>query len=195
MAALFDNLKDTKLVEHIKRGNVGVLPTDTVYGIVCSAKDMEAVRKLYEIKKRDNKPGTIIASNIDQLVSLGLKKRYLTAVNQYWPGAVSVVIPSMDPKTEYLRNGQKGLAVRITDDKNLNNLLDKVGPLLTSSANDPGETPAVNVTEAMAYFGDKVDFYVDGGDYSNKESSTVIRIIDDAVEVLRQGAVKIKENT
>lgn len=194
MAALFNNLTDNKIIDFIQSGKVGILPTDTVYGIVCSAKDMEAVRKLYEIKKRENKPGTIIASNIDQLVDLGLKKRYLTAVIQYWPGPVSVVIPSMDPKTEYLRNGQKGLAVRIVDDINLINLLDKVGPLLTSSANDPGETPAVNITEAMAYFGDKVDFYVDGGDYSNKESSTVIRIIDDAVEVLRQGAVKIKEN-
>jgi len=57
----------------------------------------------------------------------------------------------------------------------------------------PGESPANIVAEAQAYFGDAVDFYVDGGDLSGAAPSTIIRIVDDAVEVLREGAVKIND--
>jgi L-threonylcarbamoyladenylate synthase len=86
------------------------------------------------------------------------------------------------------------LAVRIPPDKDVISLLQRTGPLLTTSANLPGEKVAETVTEAMEYFGDQVDFYVDGGDMSGRPPSTVIRIIDDAVDVLREGAVKIDQN-
>jgi tRNA A37 threonylcarbamoyladenosine synthetase subunit TsaC/SUA5/YrdC len=79
------------------------------------------------------------------------------------------------------------LAVRIPDDSKLISLLEKTGPLLTSSANKTGRPTLTNIDGATKIFGDTVDFYVDGGDYSNKEASAVIRIIDDAVEVLRPG--------
>ena len=62
------------------------------------------------------------------------------------------------------------------------------------AANHPGEPPAVTVQDAKKYFSDTVDFYVDGGDLSGREPSTLIRMIDDAVDVIRQGAVKVKEN-
>jgi L-threonylcarbamoyladenylate synthase len=172
-------------------GAIGVIPTDTVYGVVARAADPKAVARLYELKKRDNKPGTLIAASLEQLEELGLKHRYLKAVEQYWPGAVSVIIPAADPNLKYLHQGKMSLAVRIPDDKKLQQLLKDNGPLLTSSANQPDQPPANTITEAKKYFGDQVDFYVDGGDLSGRQPSTVIRIIDDAVEVLRQGAVKI----
>jgi L-threonylcarbamoyladenylate synthase len=174
-------------------GTIGVIPTDTVYGVACRASDQAAVVRLYELKKRENKPGTLIAASIKQLEELGLKHRYLKAVEQFWPGAVSVVIPASDPALSYLHQGKFSLAVRIPDDKNLQNLLKKTGPLLTSSANQPGQEPAFNIAQAKEYFGDKVDFYEDGGDLSGRQPSTLIRILDDAIEVLRQGAVKIDQ--
>jgi L-threonylcarbamoyladenylate synthase len=175
-------------------GAIGVIPTDTVYGVVARAADEKAVARLYELKSREGKPGTIIAADIDQLVDLGIKRRYLTAVEHYWPGAVSVIIPSSDPQLAYLHQGKMSLAIRVTADPALRDVVGQIGPLLTSSANDPGEPTATRVHEAQAYFGDKVDFYVDGGDLADREPSTVIRIVDDAVEVLRQGAVKIDES-
>ncbi|MBC7708074.1 threonylcarbamoyl-AMP synthase [Polaromonas sp.] len=171
-------------------GVVGVIPTDTVYGVVARATDPTAVARLYQLKHRENKPGTVIAASIEQLVELGIKRRYLTAVSQYWPGAVSVVVPC-DPCLDYLHQGKLGLAVRLPDDPQLQALLLETGPLLTSSANHPGEPTANTVAEAKAYFGDQVDFYIDGGDLSHQLPSTVLRIVDDAVEVLRPGAVSI----
>lgn len=172
-------------------GAIGILPTDTVYGLVARAQDETAVRRLYATKHRENKPGTLIAASIDQLEALGLKYRYLTAVSQFWPGAVSVIIPC-GPDLDYLHQGKLSLAVRIPESIEIRNLLEQTGPLLTSSANDPGQPTAVTVDQAREYFADTVDFYVDGGNLSDNKPSTIIRIVDDAVEIIREGAVKIE---
>ena len=177
----------------LQPGTVGVIPTDTLYGVVARAVDTAAVKRLYEIKQREGKPGTIIAATLDQLVNLGISRRYLKAVEQFWPGAVSVVVPCGE-SLAYLHQGKGSLAVRIPADEALLELLQQTGPLLTSSANQPGEAPANNLTEAKAYFNDEVDFYIDGGDLSGHQPSTVLRIVDYAIEILRPGAVNIDEN-
>lgn len=174
-------------------GAVGVIPTDTIYGVVARAGDRQAVERLYKVKAREDKPGTIIAANIEQLVELGLKRRYLTAVEQFWPGAISVIVPCADSELAYLHRGKMSLAVRIPAHKELCELLEKTGALLTSSANHPGEPPATTIKHAKEYFGKGVDFYIDGGDLSDHQPSTVVRIVDDAIEILREGAVTINE--
>jgi tRNA threonylcarbamoyl adenosine modification protein (Sua5/YciO/YrdC/YwlC family) len=174
-------------------GGVVVIPTDTVYGLAARAADPEAVERLYQLKSRDDKPGTLIAANFDQLETLGLKRRYLKAVEQFWPGAVSVVIPCADPSLKYLHRGLQSLAVRIPEPADLRELLEATGPLLTSSANHPGEPTATTIDEARTYFGDKIDAYIDAGDLSGREASTIIRVVDDAIEVLRQGSVTINQ--
>lgn len=175
----------------LKAGQIGLIPTDTVYGIVVSALDQVGVGRLFiEVKKRDNKNGTIIAANVDQLVDLGVKRRYLTAVEQFWPGPISIVIPT-GSDLEYLHQGKQSLALRVPKDDKLVGLLKQTGPLLTTSANLTGKPEAKTVSEAEEHFGDLLDFYVDGGDLSDRQSSTIIQINDDAVEILRAGAVKI----
>ena len=87
------SLSDPDLAKTLASGGIVVLPTDTVYGICAVAADEQAVNKLYKLKNRRSKPGTVIASSIDQLVGLGIKRRYLTAVEQYWPGPISIEIP------------------------------------------------------------------------------------------------------
>ena len=181
--------------ELLKPGAIGIIPTDTVYGLAARAADQAAVARLYQAKSRDAKPGTLIAANIEQLEELGLKHRYLKAVEQFWPGAVSVVIPVSNPELAYLHQGKMSLAVRIPDNSKLIKLLAETGPLLTSSANPSGKQPAINIEQAKAYFSDQADFYEDGGDLSDRQPSTVIRIVDDAIEVLRSGAVKIPGNS
>jgi tRNA threonylcarbamoyl adenosine modification protein (Sua5/YciO/YrdC/YwlC family) len=189
----FTSLDDPALAALLRNGAVGVMPTDTVYGLVCRASDHQAVARLYELKQRENKPGPIIAAKLQQLIDLGIRARYLKAVEQYWPNPLSVVIPCSE-ELSYLHQGKLSLAVRIPASQPVRGLLAQTGALLTSSANMPGEPTATNISEAEAYFGDRVDFYVDGGDIVNPVPSTVIRILDDAIEVLREGAVKIDEN-
>ena len=188
----FKSLHDNGLVVLVKQGSVGILPTDTVYGIVAQAADKQAVDKLYRLKPRELKPGTLIAASIEQLVELGFRRRYLKAVEQFWPGAVSVIIAS-GPELEYLHLGLGNFPVRIPADSKLRKFLEKTGPLMTTSANRPDKPVSNTVQEAQKIFGDKVDFYVDGGNLSDRPPSTIIRIVDDAIEIVRQGAVKISD--
>lgn len=180
-----------KTTDFFKPGSVGVMPTDTIYGLVARAADEPAVAKLYSLKGRRGKPGTIIAASTDQLEELGLKHRYLTPVSQFWPGPISVVVPLDDAKLDYLAQGLHSLAVRIPDDPKLIKLLSGSGPLLTTSANLKGQPVAANIKEAKGYFGDQVDFYIENGDLGDHLPSTVIRIVDDEIEVLREGAIKL----
>lgn len=192
-SVILNTLSNPKLVQFLNEGKVGVIPTDTVYGLVCLATNEQAVKRLYALKSRDKKPGTVIAASTDQLTELGVKARYVKAVEQFWPNPLSIIIP-IGLELEYLHLGKQSLACRVVKGpKELLNVLSKVGPLLTSSANQPTEPPANNIEEAVAYFGDHIDFYVDTGDLSGKQPSTLIRVVDDAIEVLRPGAVNIDE--
>jgi L-threonylcarbamoyladenylate synthase len=183
----------TRLSEHLrKRGEIAIIPTDTVYGVVARATDPQAVARLYELKHREGKPGTLVAADINQLVDLGIKYHHLTAAEILWPGAVSIITPC-DQNLFYLHQGTDSLAIRIPDDSRLLELLQQTGPLLTSSANQPGEPPATTAAEAMAYFGDQVDWYEDGG-VVKREPSTVIEIVNNTIEVVRLGAVKFDES-
>lgn len=186
------NLADPELAGRLQDGAVGVIPTDTQYGIVAQAGNPAAAGRLYAAKRRKDRPGTVIAAETAQLAALGLKERYLKPVAHFWPGAISIVIPT-GPVLGHLHLGRYSLAVRIPDHPELIGLLRRTGPLLTTSANLPGQPPAGTVAEARAAFGETLDFYVDGGDLAGRPPSTIIRIVDDAVEVLREGAVQINE--
>jgi L-threonylcarbamoyladenylate synthase len=193
MSFATDNLLDDAVIDALQQGGVGILPTDTVYGIVACAKSTKAVDRMLAIKVRDGKPGTVLAATVDQLIEMGIKARYVHAVEHYWPNPLSVVIPC-DGTLQYLHLGKFSLACRIPKDPQLRALLEKTGPLMSTSANEPGQETAQTVREAQDMFGDHVDFYVDGGEKKHHQPSTIIRIVDDAIEIIREGAVKIDEN-
>lgn len=184
------SINDPQVESLLSSGAVGVLPTDTVYGLTAVATNENAVKRLYGLKQRDQKPGTCIAASVEQLQALDLDTSALQAVAYLWPNPISIVISLTRPR-DYLDLGHGTLAVRIPADADLRALLEKTGPLLTSSANPPQEMVANTIQEAQNYFAQNVDFYVDGGDLSGHEPSTVARFTDGRLEVLRQGAVTI----
>ena len=181
-------------IDMLKKGGVGVVPTDTIYGIVCSVFSKEALDRIFEIKGRDeNKPPVVIISDIKELDIFGVKltDKAKDFINKYWPGKVSIIF-QVSPEYSYLDKG-KGLAIRLVSDPKIKEFLEKTGPLATSSANIQGLPPAKNIEEAKKYFDSKVDFYYDIGDLVS-EPSTLVKIDGDKIEVLRQGVVKVGEN-
>ena len=185
MALLFSNSNDNNLIKEIAKGAVGVLPTDTVYGLVASARNPHAVAGLYKLKHRENKPGTVIAASCEQLIQLGVDQKYIDEAKTFWPNQISIILP-VGPDLYYLSQGLGSIAFRVVADDALRTLLEKTGPLLTSSANDPGDPPATTIQMAKDYFQDKVAYYVDGGKKSDNPS-TIIQIQDAGVTVIRQG--------
>jgi L-threonylcarbamoyladenylate synthase len=190
-----------KAIEPINNGQTGIMLCDTVYGIVCSARNAKAVNKLYGLKNRINKPGTLVASNIEQLIELGFDKSTLTAAREFWPNPISIEVPydqNFIQNKRYLHLGTNAQAVRIPDNIELLTLLDKTGPLQTTSANPPGEPTANSIKEAKSYFGDQVDFYIENPPElfnPDAEASAVIKIEPDKIIIFRDNSALRQINT
>ncbi|HKU19028.1 MAG TPA: L-threonylcarbamoyladenylate synthase [Candidatus Saccharimonadales bacterium] len=184
---VFSSFDDPRLREMLLAGAVGVLPTDTIYGLVASAHAPQAVARLYKLKEREQKPGTTIAADVEQLIRLGLPEELVRRVAHLWPNSLSIEIPGGE-QLAYLQQNTGRSAFRVVPDERVRSLLTAVGPLVTSSANHPGMAPANTIAEAQAYFGDDVDFYVDAGDRSNRPPSTIARLLPNGeLEIIRQG--------
>jgi L-threonylcarbamoyladenylate synthase len=169
-------------------GGVGVLPTDTIYGLVTSVNNPKSVKRLYDLKSRENKPGTIIASNVQQIIDLGIEQKYIEAARRFWPNPISIILPA-DDSLSYAHQGKNSLAFRVVSDPEVRALLNITGPLLTSSANQPDMPVASNLDEAKEYFGETVDFYIDGGNIENSTASAVIKIDEGGMVVLRDNPI------
>ncbi|MFA6446321.1 MAG: L-threonylcarbamoyladenylate synthase [Candidatus Paceibacterota bacterium] len=192
-------MQDTeKTIQILLNGGVGVLPTDTIYGLVARALDQKAVDRVYKIKKRTpTKPFIILIADVKDLQLFEITPSVLSC-NYYgkdkkdslndlvWPGPVSVVLPCNSPRFAYLRADSNTLAFRVPDDENLRLILRKTGPLIAPSANPEGFSPAKTIEEAKEYFADTVDFYNDGG-VLDIQPSTLITIKNNKVVILRQG--------
>ena len=179
---IFENLDACEPL--LKAGKIGVIRTDTIYGVICDAKNEMAVNKVYELKGRDDdKSPIILISNQTDMFDT-LDKTTSDRLDELWPGKVSIIVPSIDGPG-WLVRGNKSLAYRMPADKDLLKLVSKTGPLIAPSANPQGMTPAMNVSEAQDYFGDKVDFYVDGGQVTDNTPSQLYRIHGDEMERLR----------
>ncbi len=179
----------------LKSGGVGIIPTDTLYGIVAIASNPEAVERVYAVRSRDaGKACIVLIADISELekfsIDLSLKEK--AWMENIWPGKVSVILPCLDERFSYLTRGTGHLAFRIPDDESLRTFLRETGPLIAPSANPQGENPAETIAEAKEYFGDTVDFYIDGGSLQSKPS-TIVKLENDCVTVIRSGAVELNE--
>ena len=178
----------------LKNNGIGIFPTDTVYGLVGLALSEDVIKRIYKLKKRDEKKSLIILiSSIDDLQKFDVKisEKAHEFISKYWPGKISIILPFNNEKFKYLdRVGDGTLAFRMPAKDDLLDILKKTGPLVAPSANPEGEAPAKNINEAKKYFGENVDFYIDGGE-NISEPSTLVKIEKDNIIVLREGAVKI----
>lgn len=182
-----------EIINILKKGGVGVMPTDTIYGLVGTVFSREAVDRIYQIKKRDrNKPLIILVSALNDLNKLGIKieKETRLILEKIWPGEISVVLNFRNEKIKYLNEKGNTLAVRLSSDENVLRILKKTGPLIATSANLEGERPAENIAEARKNFGDQVDFYLNGGELKASHS-TLIEIKSGGIKILRKGGVDI----
>lgn len=184
-------INEAEAVKLLQKDAVGIMPTDTLLGVVCRATSELSVERIFQAKQRESKPGTVIAASIQQLVDLGLQRHYLEAIESYWPNPISVIIPCTKTELAYLHLGKQSLAVRVPSNSVLRAILEHTGPLLTSSANLTQQPPARNLLEAIDYFGEGIDFYADTSVAMLSKPSTILKIVDDTVVVLRQGAVTI----
>ena len=162
----------------LKRGDIGVLKTDTIYGLVGSALNEETVKRIYTVRRRNpKKPLIILIGSLRDLHLFGieLSPRVRGILKRIWPGPISVILPCEQKKFSYLHRGTNSLAFRMPKKDALQHLLKATGPLVAPSANPEGLPPSNSIQDAYAYFGDTIDFYVNGGNKKG-EPSTIIEI-------------------
>lgn len=172
---MFSSVNDPEIIRILLAGGVGVLRTDTLYGLVARADDEAAVRRIYELKGRDDdKSPIVLISSIDQIYD-DLDERHRIFAGDAWPGPVSIIVPSVAAPT-WLRRGNDSVAYRMPAKPELRQLIDATGPLVAPSANPQGMQPAMNLTQARYYFSSNVDFYVDGGTVEDARPSQLVRL-------------------
>lgn len=177
--------KVRELAEVLNHNGVAVVRTDTLYGLLARAEAPAAVERVYKIKHRQKtKSPIVLISSLEQMFDR-LTAEQQAICQQYWPGKVSIILPSLKAPA-WLERGNQSIAYRMPDDEFLRQLLQLTGPLIAPSANPEGWPPAKNITEAKKYFGDQVDVYCDGGEVADPAPSKLLRINQTgAVERLR----------
>ncbi len=186
------NVGKEGIIKILKEGGIGVLPTDTIYGLVGRALSEKTVARMYEARKRNpEKPFIILIGGIADLGLFGISENSeeVKLAEKSWPGKVSIILPCDNPKFEYLHRGTKTLAFRLPDYPELLEILKETGPLVAPSANHEGKVPALTIQEAENYFKNDIDFYEDGGTMES-EPSTLLKITGGEIIIIRNGAGK-----
>jgi L-threonylcarbamoyladenylate synthase len=186
-----------KIVKVIKNGGIGIIPTDTLYGVIGSALNKKAVLNIYKLKERDNhKPFIVLISSINDLKKFNINLSYIQKVflNKNWPNPLSIILPVLDKKFNYLHRGNFSIAFRLPKQESLIKFIKKVGPIVAPSANIQGENPISTIKEAKEVFKNNVDFYISNGKkVSSIFPSTIVSLLKEKPEVIRQGKFKINK--
>lgn len=161
--------------DRLRSGEVGVIPTDTLYGLVGSALNPKAVERIYALRKRElDKPLITLIADPGDMAKFGasIDERTRQMLEKVWPGPVSVIVPVNSEGSKYIHRGTNSIAFRMPKKPALRALLQQIGPIVAPSANLAGEAPAKSVDDAFGYFGDEV-FYLDEGEIQGAASALV----------------------
>jgi L-threonylcarbamoyladenylate synthase len=175
-----------------RRGELVVLPTDTVYGIGCDAFSGEAVAALLEAKGRGRDmpvPVLVGSPRVLDGLATGVNQRVRDLVEAFWPGALTLVCQAQPTLTWDLGDSRGTVAVRMPLHPVAIELLREVGPMAVSSANRSGFPPATTVDEAADQLGDVVSVYLDGGASGDAVPSSIVDVTGPVPVLLRAGAV------
>jgi L-threonylcarbamoyladenylate synthase len=178
----------------IARGELVLLPTDTVYGVAADAFNPDAVTALLAAKNRGRgMPVPVLVGEASTLGGLVLRTPpAATALAQaFWPGGLTLVVEHAPSLAWDLGDAEGTVAVRLPDDELTRDLLRRTGPLAVSSANRSGRPPATTAQEAVEQLGEHAAVVLDGGPRADSAASTIVDCTAPAPRVLRVGAIAV----
>jgi L-threonylcarbamoyladenylate synthase len=179
----------------VRRGELVVIPTDTVYGIAADAFSHDAVRALLDAKGRGREmPPPVLVSAVTTLdaLAVGIPQWARALVTEFWPGPLTLVLHQQTSLMWDLGDTRGTVAVRMPDDPLALAVLERTGPLAVSSANLTGRPAALDADAAAEMLGDAVAVVVDGGPSRGGAASTIVDATADG-RVLRRGALSLEQ--
>ncbi|TAJ49736.1 MAG: threonylcarbamoyl-AMP synthase [Herbiconiux sp.] len=201
MAAIYDCSAPTELLTGMRlarsaigRGDLVVVPTDTVYGLAADAFSPRAVQRLLDAKgrTRQSPPPVLIPSTATlEALATDIPDAARSLVEEFWPGGLTLILQATPSLAWDLGDTGGTVALRMPADDLALELLADTGPLAVSSANLTGEPAAMTAANAVAMLGDSVSVYLDGGPRTGGLASTIVDATDHSglLRIVRQGAV------
>jgi tRNA threonylcarbamoyl adenosine modification protein (Sua5/YciO/YrdC/YwlC family) len=180
----------------VQRGELVVLPTDTVYGVGADAFNRAAVESLLTAKGRGrDMPVPVLIGSVRTVEGLAsrLTKPARDLMEAFWPGALTVVVRHHASLAWDLGDTDGTVALRLPLHPVAIELLRQTGPMAVSSANRSGEPPATTAQGAQAQLGEAVAVYLDGGPCSAAVPSTIVDLSGETPVLLRAGALDLDE--
>ncbi|WP_310528122.1 L-threonylcarbamoyladenylate synthase [Nocardioides sp.] len=180
----------------IRRGELIVLPTDTVYGIAADAFSADAVQALLTAKGRGREmppPVLVSAATTLDALAVGIPAYARALVEEFWPGALTIVCRQQSSLQWDLGETRGTVAVRMPDDEIALAVLERTGPLAVSSANLSGRPAARTADEAVSMLGERVEVIVDGGTTLGADASTIVDCTGAEGRILRRGAISLDQ--
>lgn len=178
-----------KLVEVVRNGGIAVIPTDTIYGIVGDATNIDVIHKVYEVKRRDySKPLILMVSSIDML------ERYVDVIGElekklidkYWPGKLTILFKKKDNVSDLITSGGDFVGIRYPDNNDIIEVISRLDkPLISTSCNISSKEVITDVGMLEDDISKYVSYVYDGGVLSNT-SSTIVKVTD-KIEIIREG--------
>ena len=180
----------------IQRGELVVMPTDTVYGVAVDAFDPAAVSALLAAKGRGREmPPPVLVSAVTTIDALAVNiPAYARAlIEAFWPGPLTLVCHQQSSLQWDLGDTRGTVAVRMPDHDIALEILERTGPLAVSSANLTGRPAATDADQALEMLGEEVAVIVDGGPSPRAEASTIVDATGAQGRILRRGALSLEQ--
>jgi L-threonylcarbamoyladenylate synthase len=181
----------------IRRGGIVAYPTETFYGLGVSYSDAEALKRLFELKRRPKvKPMPLIIGDAPALAAVTSSPDRVTLriIKAFWPGPLTILFAAKAGLLDLITGGSGKVAVRVPGRSFALDLARAVGyPLTATSANISGTPPASGPDEVIGYFGDAVDLLIDGGRTRGGRPSTIIDISEGDIKLVREGVIPYNE--
>lgn len=182
----------TDAVNWLKQGKIGIIPTETVYGLCADSRNESAVKKIFAIKNREkNKPLAIAISEIDE-IQKWVKKISEDArglIYEFWPGPLTLVFLASSNVNSYLTNENNTIGIRMPcHEVPLAIIKELKNPLVLTSANKSGGTSPIKINDVTL---DQIDFTIDADETDLRMESTVIDVSGETPKLLREGAISV----
>lgn len=203
MYKLFDwknEIKENELnevVDILNRNGIIIFPTETVYGIGGNAMSDDVIEKVYLAKHRPrSKAVNILVSNIYEIekyaeITSDIERKI---INSFMPGPITIILKKKDGFGDGFTQGDNTIGVRIPDNEIIKKILDNVDfPLIAPSANISERPSGLNVKQIADDFKESVDAIIDGGDAKIGLSSTIVKVENNEIIILREGKITKEE--
>lgn len=183
--------------EIIKKGGLVLFPTETVYGLGANGLNSEAVERIFDVKGRklDN-PINLLVSNMQMVEKLAqnITELEYKLMNKFFPGPLTIILEKKDIVPDIVTAGGKTVGIRMPSGEIAKKLVEYAEvPIAAPSANISGKPSGTTFEDVYNDFRNKVDYFIDGGRCNIGIESTIIKVIDGIVHILRPGSITYEQ--